>query len=1102
MENLNDTKVKQLRSNNGTEFRNHTLEAFCDEKDILQNFSSPSTPEQNGVAKRRNRTLIEAARTMLNSASLPKQFWGEPVNAACYTQTRSIIVKRHRKTSYEVFKGRAPDISYFHVFGCPVHIHNHINHLEKFDEKADDGFFLGYSPVAKAFRVFNIRRQEMEKTFHVTFNTLCNANTEYFPYVHAFDRLSTNNYVSPELEITSSPLSSSTSEDSPIPNLEDEVPILDEVVQSDSTVSVESTNLQDDTDESPIDVQPLHQINSPLADSVSDPPILGTDGQEKNTLIWLTSLVNLLLIELKKLIEALEEEGWVLAMTEELNQFERNKMDEEGVVTKNKARLVAKGYIQKEGIEYDETFALVSRLKAIRMFLAYASYMGFTVYQMDVKSAFLNGKISEEVYVEQPPGFESTEAEYVAAAGCCAQVLFIKSQLANYDVFYDKVPIFCDNTSSIAISNNPVLHSRIKHIDIRYHFIRDHILKGNIELHFVPTDLQLADIFTKPLAEPSFTRLVAKLEVDDATKDILFSLSIFENQLSFARFDFLSAIGLTDSKTVVPLPPKGTIRAGLTTLGLADKEKPTLISTELVNFSPLKLKKKNMEANVCYTIYISLVLEQLLGEKYHDESLTVLKPYHISATSFQTPSSFEVSLTSHMLKVAKLSKEPKQSLLPPSGEVNADDTADKSSSRTSVQPVIQPKAPTVKNPRKKKISSLIQQKSLEASILPEVRDNQPKATDATEKAEEQSLEFPSVKQLLDEVDDHNKVVQESSESPYDTESSLPDHMDHICKEVSFLYSKLGDMESSIAGIKSSLPTLVTNALKEQLLDCLSATLNDCLPSIIKDSLQTHIPTVSEKFAETRTQLNKKVIKQLNRKLNITHVAQSNRFVILQKELSKVIRSDVTKKGEHQTVENITTPKPTPETQGELSFKESAMVLYDSKENLVDLTAEQESKNDADLDKQPLSKRFKIMHPIPSKTHPSVEQFIDQLFGTRTSKFSPSFPVEPTPPRDESKGKGNATKEPSKDELVLFQVEGGSNLKMPNIKSFITPEGLLSKKFDEQLMDLKRLGDLKSHEEKSEEELKKLFNQAILKARAQKWNEHEAKKAKMIADFKR
>ncbi|GKA07225.1 retrovirus-related pol polyprotein from transposon TNT 1-94 [Tanacetum coccineum] len=124
----------------------------------------------NCNAKRRNITLIEAARTMLNNANLLKQFLGEAVNTARYTQNRSIIVKRHGKTAYDVFRRRSLDISYFHVFGCPVHIHNHRDHLGKFDEKADDGFFLGYSLVAKAFRVFNIRRQEMEETFHVTFS--------------------------------------------------------------------------------------------------------------------------------------------------------------------------------------------------------------------------------------------------------------------------------------------------------------------------------------------------------------------------------------------------------------------------------------------------------------------------------------------------------------------------------------------------------------------------------------------------------------------------------------------------------------------------------------------------------------------------------------------------------------------------------------------------------------------------------------------------------------------------------------------------------------------------------------------------------------------
>nr|GEU60713.1 retrovirus-related Pol polyprotein from transposon TNT 1-94 [Tanacetum cinerariifolium] len=435
IENLNEVKVKELRSDNGTEFKNHKLKEFYDEKGISQNFSSPRTPKQNGVAERRNRTLIEAATTMLNSAKLPKKFCGDAVNTACYTQNRSIIVKRYGKTDYDVFRGRSHDISYFYVFGCPVYIHNHRDHLGKFDEKADDGFFLGYSLVAKAFKVFNIRRQEMEDTVHITF-----------------------------------------SED-------------DEAISQTSTKG-DAINFNE------------NKIRDSNAASAFE-------------CLYVNFLSE---IEPKKLIDALEEKGWVFAMTEELNQFKRNKvwtlvpkpysktiiglkwvfrnkMDKEGVVTKNKARLVAKGYKQEECIDYDETFSPVATLEAIRIFLAYASYMRFIVYHMDVNSAFLNGKISEEVYVEQllylkaladqisnflhvsvlgtkltqrynldrkvtsggcqilggklvcwsakkqtSVAMLSADAEYIVVTGCCAQVFWIKSQLADYDVLYEKGP--------------------------------------------------------------------------------------------------------------------------------------------------------------------------------------------------------------------------------------------------------------------------------------------------------------------------------------------------------------------------------------------------------------------------------------------------------------------------------------------------------------------------------------------------------------------------------------------------------------------------------------------------------------------------------------
>nr|GEW75912.1 retrovirus-related Pol polyprotein from transposon TNT 1-94 [Tanacetum cinerariifolium] len=122
------------------------------------------------LAERNNRTLIEAARTMMNGSVLSKHFWAEAVRITCYTQNRSIIVKRHDKTPYEIFRERIPDTSYFYVFRCLVFIHNHKDHLRKFDAKADDGYFLGYSFISKAFKVFIIRRQQVEETYHVTFD--------------------------------------------------------------------------------------------------------------------------------------------------------------------------------------------------------------------------------------------------------------------------------------------------------------------------------------------------------------------------------------------------------------------------------------------------------------------------------------------------------------------------------------------------------------------------------------------------------------------------------------------------------------------------------------------------------------------------------------------------------------------------------------------------------------------------------------------------------------------------------------------------------------------------------------------------------------------
>ncbi|GJX43570.1 putative ribonuclease H-like domain-containing protein [Tanacetum coccineum] len=169
IENQINHKVKIIRCDNGTEFKNNDMNQFCGMKGIKREFSVARTPQQNGVAERKNRTLIEAARTMLADSLLPTTFWAEAVSTACYVQNRVLVTKPHNKTPYELLHGRPPSISFMRPFGCPVTILNTLDPLGKFDEKADEGFFVGYSINSKAFRVFNTRTRKVEENLHITF---------------------------------------------------------------------------------------------------------------------------------------------------------------------------------------------------------------------------------------------------------------------------------------------------------------------------------------------------------------------------------------------------------------------------------------------------------------------------------------------------------------------------------------------------------------------------------------------------------------------------------------------------------------------------------------------------------------------------------------------------------------------------------------------------------------------------------------------------------------------------------------------------------------------------------------------------------------------
>ncbi|GJW42646.1 putative ribonuclease H-like domain-containing protein [Tanacetum coccineum] len=169
IENQLNQKVKTIRCDNGTEFKNKDVIEFCGSKGIKREYSNARTPQQNGVAERKKRTLIQAARTMLADSFLPNTFWAEAVSTACYVLNRVLVTKPHNKTPYELITGKIPIISYIRPFGCHVTILNTIDHLGKFAGKSDEGFLVGYSLQSKAFRVYNLETKRVEENLHITF---------------------------------------------------------------------------------------------------------------------------------------------------------------------------------------------------------------------------------------------------------------------------------------------------------------------------------------------------------------------------------------------------------------------------------------------------------------------------------------------------------------------------------------------------------------------------------------------------------------------------------------------------------------------------------------------------------------------------------------------------------------------------------------------------------------------------------------------------------------------------------------------------------------------------------------------------------------------
>nr|GFA50861.1 putative ribonuclease H-like domain-containing protein [Tanacetum cinerariifolium] len=400
LENLLSLKVKIIRCDNRTEFKNSDLNQLCGVKGIKREFSVPRTPQQNGIAERKYRTLIEAARTLLADLLLPIPFWVEIVNTACYVQNRVLVTKPHNKTPYELLHGRLPSIGFMRPFGYPITILNTLDPLGKFQGKVDEGFLVGYSVCSKAFRVFNSRTHIVQETLHVNFmenkpNVVGSGPTWLFDIGSLSQTMNYHPVIAESQSNTHAGFQDTekageegTQSYVLFPVLFDE---FEEYNNNSSNGVNAASSLVFTAGQNSIDITNDFSAAGPsnaaipiLEDLSHDADDVGAEADINN----LESIISVSPIPTTR-IHKDHPTSQIIGDLSSTTQ------------TRSMARAV-----RDQGIDYEEVFAPVARIEAIRLFLAYASFMGFPVYQIDVKSAFLYGTIEEEVYVCQPPGFE------------------------------------------------------------------------------------------------------------------------------------------------------------------------------------------------------------------------------------------------------------------------------------------------------------------------------------------------------------------------------------------------------------------------------------------------------------------------------------------------------------------------------------------------------------------------------------------------------------------------------------------------------------------------------------------------------------------------
>lgn len=445
VENETECKIKCIRSDNGMEYMAAKFNDFCKENGILHQLTCTYTPEQNGVAERANRTIVEKAKCMLFDGGLGKEFWAEACNTAAYVMNRTPRVRLQNKTPIEMWSGEKPDVSSLRIFGSKVMVHTPKEKRKKWSPKASEMIFIGYDNQKKGYRCYDSESKKVTVSRDVNFyesisSTVlmdggrnCDENEETVVYENVNENENDGAESDDGLTENIAEMSSEVIENDISPQVEHQQnesiadPNGKVVPQQDDSGTVDVSTADDGNKDAPNDE------NGKNFSTKTYPPVTARKSDKDRRKVRPFQMAHFALFagepqNVREALESDENRKWRAAMEEEMSSHRENmtwtlaklplgrkaikakwvfkvKSDGDDKPERFKARLVAKGYAQQAGIDFDETYSPVVRHSTIRFLIALAVEHNMRVYQMDAVTAFLQGELAEEIYMNQPEEF-------------------------------------------------------------------------------------------------------------------------------------------------------------------------------------------------------------------------------------------------------------------------------------------------------------------------------------------------------------------------------------------------------------------------------------------------------------------------------------------------------------------------------------------------------------------------------------------------------------------------------------------------------------------------------------------------------------------------